>query len=356
MNRNKKSLPLILVVSILIIAIFFLVFKLFIPAANKEQEKLGGKNNQQILAKDKGRNNNEDLNKNPSNNKNPGSNDSNGSTNPSGDNQANDPSKPSDDNGGEDESEGLKAKSHGKNHLAKSNDFAYSAKLVRENQENVKYKGKKIAFLTFDDGPNTKITPKILDTLEEKGVYATFFIPGFTLSQEKNQAVLKRAYEAGHAIATHSFYHDYEKLYPGRKANAKQVVKEYDLTLAKMKEVLGEDFDTKVWRYPGGHMSWNKKSLVAADEGLADKGVEWIDWNTSTGDAQPKIVPKGDIPRPENTEQALANFELSKRYTGNPDLAVILMHDSETKKVTANALGSLIDALKAQGYEFGILE
>lgn len=352
MNRKKKNFPMVLVLCLLIAVIIILVFKLFSPGANKEYGKLGGDKNQQILVKDKGRNNNEDLAKNPSNKKNPGSENPNGSTGPS----ENDPTKPTDNGGGEDESEGLKADKHGKNHLAKSNDFAYSAKLVRENQENIKYKGKKIAFLTFDDGPNTKITPKILDTLEEKGVYATFFIPGFTLSNENNQEVLKRAYEGGNAIAIHSYYHDYERLYPGRKANAKQVAKEFDLALEKMKDVLGEGFDTKVWRYPGGHLSWNKKSLVAADKALADRGVEWIDWNTSTGDAQPKKVREGDIPRPENTEQALDNFELSKRYTGNPDLAVILMHDSETKKVTAEALGSLIDTLRDQGYEFGILE
>lgn len=355
MNR-KKNPSMVVAFSLLILVILFLAYKLLIGGDGNEHEKLGGESNQQTLAKDKGKNNDGSPTKNPSNGKEQGSKDPGKPTQPSGDSQANNPEKPDDNNGGQDESEGLKARNHGKNHLAKSNDFAYSARLVRENQENVKYRGKKIAFLTFDDGPNTKITPKILDTLEEKEVYASFFIPGFTLSNENNQEVLKRAYEAGHSIAIHSYYHDYEKLYPGRKADAKQVAKEYDLSLEKMKDVLGKDFDTKVWRYPGGHLSWNKKSLVAADKALFDKGVEWIDWNTSTGDAQPKKVREGDIPRPENTEQALANFELSKRYTGNPDLAVILMHDSETKKVTADALGSLIDTLRDQGYEFGILE
>ena len=37
------------------------------------------------------------------------------------------------------------------------------------------YTGKKLVALTFDDGPNTQITPKILDILEEHDVVATFF-------------------------------------------------------------------------------------------------------------------------------------------------------------------------------------
>ena len=33
-----------------------------------------------------------------------------------------------------------------------------------------------IIALTFDDGPNTEITPQVLDTLEENGAVGTFFL------------------------------------------------------------------------------------------------------------------------------------------------------------------------------------
>ena len=36
----------------------------------------------------------------------------------------------------------------------------------------------KIAYLTFDDGPNTSVTPKILDILKAKNIRATFFVIG----------------------------------------------------------------------------------------------------------------------------------------------------------------------------------
>lgn len=34
--------------------------------------------------------------------------------------------------------------------------------------------GKKIAYLTFDDGPSVETTPKILETLRKNNIKATF--------------------------------------------------------------------------------------------------------------------------------------------------------------------------------------
>ena len=43
------------------------------------------------------------------------------------------------------------------------------------------YPNKKIAFLTFDDGPNISVTPKVLDILKEENVKASFFVIGNVL-------------------------------------------------------------------------------------------------------------------------------------------------------------------------------
>ena len=40
------------------------------------------------------------------------------------------------------------------------------------------YPNEKIAFLTFDDGPNVSVTPKVLDILKEENVKASFFVIG----------------------------------------------------------------------------------------------------------------------------------------------------------------------------------
>ena len=67
--------------------------------------------------------------------------------------------------------------------------------------------------ITFDDGPSSKYTPYLLDELERRGVHATFFVMGNSLTDqhgdivEKNAAIVRRAAEAGHQIGNHSYSH-----------------------------------------------------------------------------------------------------------------------------------------------------
>lgn len=232
--------------------------------------------------------------------------------------------------------------------------YAYDTKTIREFTEKKDYKGEKIAFLTFDDGPNKATTGKILDILKEKDVPATFYMPGKNIG-DGTADLLKRIYEEGHVVGSHSFDHNYDHLYPNRIANKDEIIRQENQTLDAFRKYLGSDFKHKTSRYPGGHMSWNKQSLAKSDKALEDMGIIWIDWNTMNGDAQP-IKPRdpNDIPRPQNTQQVINNFEHSKRFTFNPNIAVVLMHDG--KDVTLNALGSLIDHMRAQGYSFGVLD
>lgn len=69
----------------------------------------------------------------------------------------------------------------------------------------------KIAYLTFDDGPTLKATPKILDILKEEDVVATFFVVGKHVKE--NPELAKRAYDEGHFIANHGYNHNNSKLY-----------------------------------------------------------------------------------------------------------------------------------------------
>lgn len=59
--------------------------------------------------------------------------------------------------------------------------------------------------LTFDDGPDDKYTPKILDILKEKDAMATFFLVGKQV--EKYPEVARRIVEEGHTIGNHSWSH-----------------------------------------------------------------------------------------------------------------------------------------------------
>ncbi len=42
----------------------------------------------------------------------------------------------------------------------------------------------KLISLTFDDGPNTEITPQVLDILAEYGITASFFLIGASITPE----------------------------------------------------------------------------------------------------------------------------------------------------------------------------
>ncbi|MBK7536848.1 MAG: polysaccharide deacetylase family protein [Myxococcales bacterium] len=60
---------------------------------------------------------------------------------------------------------------------------------------------------TFDDGPNPKTTPKVLDTLRQYGVQAVFFGVGRMVEHPGARAVIERIVAEGHIIANHTMRH-----------------------------------------------------------------------------------------------------------------------------------------------------
>jgi peptidoglycan/xylan/chitin deacetylase (PgdA/CDA1 family) len=58
-------------------------------------------------------------------------------------------------------------------------------------------------YLTFDDGPNPRWTPALLDALRETGVRATFFLIDGHITDD-TAAIVKRIADEGHAIGLHS--------------------------------------------------------------------------------------------------------------------------------------------------------
>ena len=197
--------------------------------------------------------------------------------------------------------------------------------------------GKKIAYLTFDDGPSTEVTQQILETLKVNNVKATFFILGSNVEKSDIQKeLLKEMVNEGHAIGNHGYCHDYSILYPGRIANPTVLVNDMKKSEDVMKSVLGDNFTTKVIRLPGGHMSWNTKAL---DPILERNGYCYIDWNVLNGDAESN----------DRTVEQLVNRLKGtvNDLAGNDDVLVILMHDTNAKKTTAQSLQQIIDYLKS---------
>ena len=234
----------------------------------------------------------------------------------------------------------------GKNHNTASSIYAYPIEEVQSAMygDSDLDGEQKIAFLTIDDGI-CSTSGELLDILAKEGVPATFFIIGSSIHEE-NADILYRMMAEGHALGLHSFNHRYNELYPNRQADPKEIIRQFRESDQAYKAILGSDFQSRIWRYPGGHMSWN--NISSGDEALAAEGVHWIDWNAINNDAEPNAP---------QTVQGQVD-EVIKGWTayGCPNAMVILMHDGEQKQLTREALPAIINELRNRGFSFGILE
>jgi peptidoglycan-N-acetylglucosamine deacetylase len=61
--------------------------------------------------------------------------------------------------------------------------------------------------LSFDNGPDPEVTPKVLDVLARRGVRASFFVLGKNLASRERMKLAERAAAEGHRIGNHSFTH-----------------------------------------------------------------------------------------------------------------------------------------------------
>ena len=71
-----------------------------------------------------------------------------------------------------------------------------------------------VIWLTFDDGPSSTITPKVLDILKKENVKATFFVLNYSSS---NEHLIKRIVAEGHTIGIHGYSHEYSKIYKSKE-------------------------------------------------------------------------------------------------------------------------------------------
>lgn len=194
--------------------------------------------------------------------------------------------------------------------------------------------GRKIAFLTFDDGPS-KNTIEILKILDEKNVKATFFVLGKLA--EKNKDIIKDINDNGHGIGNHTYSHNYSKIY----SSINNLLNEINRTHNILSGILGEEFNSRLFRFPGGSFGEKKSSFRTS---VLNNGYSYIDWNVLNRDAEGSNI---------NANELVQNI---KDTAKGKERAVILMHDSHTKRNTVDALADTIDFLKSEGYEFAIFE
>ncbi len=184
----------------------------------------------------------------------------------------------------------------------------------------------KEVYLTFDDGPSTKVTGSILDTLQEKHVKATFFIVGERVSGREE--VLRRIVAEGHTVGVHSETHRYDLIYSSDEAFREDVT-----ACAGVIERCTGVFP-HVYRFPGGGRHPSKEAI------LKELGYEIVWWNAVCGDEE---IPNADA-------ETLVTTALST--AANRAHVVLLLHDSASHMATAEALPAIIDHFLENHYTF----
>jgi peptidoglycan/xylan/chitin deacetylase (PgdA/CDA1 family) len=192
----------------------------------------------------------------------------------------------------------------------------------------------KIAYLTFDDGPSTEVTPEILKTLDQYNIKATFFVLGS--KAEKYPDLVLQEHNSGHIVANHTYGHDEEYLYASPDNFMKDIYKAEDV----LKKII-PGYDYKLLRFPQGSFQ-NKKA--AHREAVSAAGYHYVDWNCINGDYL------------ANTLETDKIIEQIKETYNNQKKLIVLMHDATPKTTTAEALPAVIEFLQEEGYTFKTLE
>ncbi len=197
-------------------------------------------------------------------------------------------------------------------------------------------KSKKIAYLTFDDGPSQN-TLKILDILKENQIKATFFLVGKEITNEGEAAVL-RMKEEGHVIGIHTYSHACNEIY----CSVERYLKDFNKVFVQIHEITGEW--VSIYRFPwGSKNNYNQKISEALIEEMDRRGFLCYDWNVDANDSVGKPT----------AYSIRRNIEKELKDQDHP---IILLHDSSGRNLTVRMLPGIIRMLQDKGYEFDTLE
>jgi peptidoglycan/xylan/chitin deacetylase (PgdA/CDA1 family) len=163
--------------------------------------------------------------------------------------------------------------------------------------------------LTFDDGPYD-YTTELLDQLKDANIKATFFINGYNWwkdleTDDEKKAVIKRAMDEGHQIASHTWAHQI----PEGKENIKKALSKLDDLVEDITGVR-----PKYFRAPQGHCDSDCISYIE------ELGYKIIQWDSDTNDWDYK-----EVGREQRTE--MAKEFLTKEWKEERENYLILMHD-----------------------------
>lgn len=170
--------------------------------------------------------------------------------------------------------------------------------------------------ITFDDGPYTAVTNRILDVLLEYGAGATFFVVGSRIDMYSD--TLKRIYENGFEVASHTWSH--KNL---NKLSKEDIQKELNDTKERLALYIPVG-DAMLVRPPYGSANETVRGIV---------GMPLINWSLDSEDWKSRDA------------GTILKHVLSTVKDGD----IILMHD--LYESTAEAVEELVPELVAQGYK-----
>jgi cellulose synthase/poly-beta-1,6-N-acetylglucosamine synthase-like glycosyltransferase/peptidoglycan/xylan/chitin deacetylase (PgdA/CDA1 family)/spore germination protein YaaH len=183
--------------------------------------------------------------------------------------------------------------------------------------------------ITFDDGPDPRYTPAILDILKQYKVPATFFLVG--LEAESNIGTVRRMVDEGHEIGNHTFTH------PNiGESSSRQLEIELNLTQRLFESKLGRH--SIYFRPPYGVDS----EPEVPDEVRPLEDVQKMGYLL--------VGERPDARDWDNRDpQKILEITLQQASRGN----VLLLHDAGgDRSATVQALPQIITRLREKGYEF----
>ncbi len=186
----------------------------------------------------------------------------------------------------------------------------------KESVEESGVKEKPSIAITFDDGPSSRYTGRLLDGLKERSVKASFFLIGE--NAEENPVLVERIYKEGHLIGNHTYSH-VQMTHLSEEA----AVREIEKTDQVISAITGEH--VAYMRPPFG--AWQRELEVRMEVLPVLWSVDPLDWTT------------------ENVDEIV-----SKVVTEVEEGDIILLHDCYASSVEA-AL-RIVDILQKEGYEF----
>jgi len=185
--------------------------------------------------------------------------------------------------------------------------------------------------LTFDDGPDPKYTPQILDILRKEHVPASFFLIG--LNAENNIPLVKRIYDEGYEIGNHSFTHPNMA-----EVSMDRAVYEMKLTRRLIECITGHS--TTMFRPP-----YNADSEPESMQELIPVALS----------KKYNYLAIGESIDPNDWEEGVTADTIFQRIIDQQDKgSIILLHDAggNTRKATIEALPRIIHYFKSKGYTF----